>query len=176
MALLAPVVTVGAFVGLQYNAAPHELAPLRLEKRVASGPYAGLLTTPAKDQFLTEVAHDVAEIASRGSCNVLFYYDFPAGYLLTTATPQTNSAFLYSREPHLGLYGPRLLDYYANRHEFPDVAVRLTEIPQTEQPRRPRYIASDGVDRLIRGSSYARVAHRDSYAIYVERGGPCARG
>lgn len=174
IALLAPLVSVGVFVALQYSAAPHELAPWRLDRRVASGPYAGLLTTQAKDQFMRELRQNVADVTSRGSCSILFYYDFPAGYLMTTATPETNTSFLYSREPHRHVFSPWLRAYFEDRGELPDVAVRLTEIPQTELPRRPRYVASDVLDRLIRSSSYERVVREDSYAVYVEKRGPCA--
>ena len=123
---------------------------------------------------MRELRRDVADVTSKGSCSILFYYDFPAGYLMTTATPDTNTSFLYSRESHLHVFSPWLRAYYDDRDELPDVAVRLTEIPQTELPRRPRYIASDVLDRLIRSQLYEQVLRKDSYAVFVERRGPCA--
>jgi hypothetical protein len=161
-----------ALVVLQYSSAAHDLSPLRLHSRIESGPYAGLLTEPENDDLLAALAHDLRR-TSQKRCSILFYYTFPAGYLLTASPPDTNTAFLWDREPLRSVYDRRLLRYYTSRGEFPDVAVRLTRVPFMNRVGRPRYESGDVLDALIRGPVYEQVAATASYAIYARRTGPC---
>lgn len=171
--LLACLVPLAALVVLQYSAAAHDESPLRLHTRVGSGPYAGLLTAPENEELLGALDRDLRR-TSHTRCGVLFYYTFPAGYLLTASPPETNTAFLWDREPLRSVYDRRLLRYYARRDEFPDVAVRLTRVPFMARVGRPRYEPDDPLDALIRGRRYERLTGNASYAIYARRAGPCA--
>lgn len=64
-----------------------------LTARVTSGPYKGLFTTPSKKAYLDAMARDIATYA-RGD-RVLFFYDFPAGYLIAQKRPLAASAWIF---------------------------------------------------------------------------------
>jgi hypothetical protein len=170
---LPPLVAVGALVVLQFSSAFHDRSPLRLHTRIASGAYAGLLTTPETARLVTTLTRDLQH-TSDSRCNVLFYYDFPAGFLLSLSKPYTNTVWLSDLESLRTLFVPRLLKYYATIGRTPDVAVRIRRIPFLVRAARPRYQPGDALDALVMSPRYERVARRNSYSIYVRRSGPCA--
>jgi hypothetical protein len=63
-----------------------------LTARFERGPYAGLLTSPRKRAFVAELGRDVGSLPRQ--CRIVFLNDFPAGYLLTSARPDTNTAWI----------------------------------------------------------------------------------
>jgi hypothetical protein len=176
-ALVAPslvcLVPLAVLLGLQLSSASlHDRSPFRLHSRIENGPYAGLFTGPETKALLTALPRDLNHTTS-AQCTILFYYGFPAGYLLTKRPPLTNTAFLSDREVIKRIYGSRLRKYYATRHRLPDLAVRLTRLPYL--PRgQPRYLPNDPIDALVLGSSYERVAATPAYGIYARRGGLCS--
>jgi hypothetical protein len=60
---------------------------------VSEGPYAGLFTTPETKAALAAVSADLHREA-RGE-RVLFYYDFPAGYLIAYRRPLVTSPWTF---------------------------------------------------------------------------------
>jgi hypothetical protein len=175
--LVAPslvcLVPLAVLVGLQLSSASlHDRSPFRLHSRIESGPYAGLVTGPETKALLTALPRDLKRTTST-RCTILFYYGFPAGYLLTKRPPLTNTAFLSDREVIKRIYGSRLRKYYANRRRLPDLAVRLTRLPYLARGR-PEYLPDDPIDALVLGPSYERVAATPAYGIYARRGGLCS--
>src|SRR5690349_6650264 len=63
-----------------------------LTARVEHGPFAGLLTSPRKSAFIDKIGRDVGALPRE--CSIVFLNDFPAGYLLTKARPDTNAAWI----------------------------------------------------------------------------------
>jgi hypothetical protein len=171
-AMLAPVAIL---LALQWSATHFDGRPFTLTHWVARGPFAGLVTSAEKQRYLYLLAADLKPIASP-SCGILFYYNFPAGYLLTSAVPETNAAWLLAREPQRSRYRVRLLSYYRMRNKLPDIAVRMISIPSPgSSTPRPTYLPSDPLDQLIRGRLYRQVEATPEYAIYVRRASACDR-
>jgi hypothetical protein len=170
--LYVSLVPLIALVALQFGSANHDESPLSLTTRIGSGPYAGLLTTSANANFLDSLTHGLEQTTSP-QCGVLFYYDLPAGYLLTDRPPDTNTAFLYDYKSFTGVYDPALLDYYAENGGLPDVAVRVTRIPAYVGTGRPHYARNDQLDKVFEGPAYKLAKRTGSYAIYTRRRQPC---
>ena len=146
----------------------------RLHARVASGPYAGLLTSYGKRAFLTRLQSDLEPLPS--SCRIAFFNDFPAGYLLTRAQPDTNSTWTFSvSQANTRSYQSALVGYY-RRRGYPDVAVVMHRIPYAPDqgsrlehytPRAPLLVA-------LRRQRFTLVRRRPDYAIYVRPSGGCS--
>jgi hypothetical protein len=171
--VLGPVLAILAVgVALQYSYVYRDSGLSHLTSRVDTGAYAGLLTTPDKHRFLIGLEGALGEI-SGPRCRILFYDDFPAGYLLGHGRAYTNRPWI------LDVVGPReasyerlLLDYYAKRRTLPDVAVRVNRFPGPDMAA-PIYRASDPLERLFTGRRYVIVSQRDDYRISMRTGSTC---
>jgi hypothetical protein len=142
----------------------------RLDTRIAGGPYAGMYTTPARRRFVATMTSDLRRLSPSG-CRILFYDEFPAGYLLSNSRSYTDAVFLFDVRSGRPAYRRRLLDYYRAHGGLPDVAVRMTEVPGVG---RPAYVRADPLDRLLRqGDRYRVGVERRGYTIYLRRGGAC---
>jgi hypothetical protein len=146
-----------------------------LSARVQSGPYAGLQTTPWKRTWIGRLQHDLERYES--VCTILFFDDFPAGYLLSEARPDTNGAWVATVAPQLERpYQDELLRYYRGRG-YPDVVVVMRRIPYTRHTGRTElYATRDPLLRAIRSSAYRLALWRRPYAIYRRAAAPCSQG
>lgn len=64
-----------------------------LTAKVTEGPYKGLFTSPRRKAWLASVTADIREHA-KGE-RALFFYDFPAGYLIANKRPIVTSAWIF---------------------------------------------------------------------------------
>jgi len=144
-----------------------------LSARVDGGPYAGLFTSHRKLAFLDQLRTDVGRLPKR--CRIVFLDDFPAGYLLTSATPDTNETWTAAVAPAaLVSYRNALLRYY--RHDgFPDVVVLMQRIPFAPpgSARLEHYHPTDPILQALRTHSFQLVANRFDYRVYAS-GAACA--
>ncbi len=68
-----------------------------LTERVNEGPYKGLYTTADRKRSLALMSADILNLAQSG--RTLFYYDFPAGYLIANRRPLVASTWIFAMEP-----------------------------------------------------------------------------
>ncbi len=137
------------------------------------GPYAGLVTSRAKQAFLTGLGRELDQVGS--GCTISFFNDFPAGYLLTAARPDTDAVWTATVPGRLTFaYHGDLVAYYRS-HGFPDVVVEMRRIPfdPPRTSRREHYAATDPLIAAIRTHGYRAVAQRLDYVVY--RAAPAAR-
>jgi hypothetical protein len=147
-----------------------------LSATVDSGAYAGIRTSPNKKLFLEEFERDLARIGPR--CRIVFFRDFPAGYLLSRSTPDTNSAWIATvPEAKTDAYQQTFVDYW-RRHGFPDVAVVVSRIPYEARrsARFERYRSHTPLVRLVRSPSYRLLSSHFNYTMYERRGSTCGIG
>jgi len=117
-----------------------------LRHRIASGAFAGICTTEAKAQLLATLQRDLQRY---GNATILFYYDFPAGYLLAPQlTPQTTSVWTMRSLPPKG--------------PWPEVLVRIRSI-------RHSATHSETYDEYPAVSGYRTDVLRPNYEILVRR-------
>ena len=119
----------------------------------------GLLTSGEKRAFLERLALDLAGVTE--PCRILFFKDFPAGYLLTRARPDTNGAWI------TGPHQDALLRYYRG-HGFPDVVVVMKRIPYAApgSARIEHYRPHEPLLAAVRARPYRLVVARADYLIY----------
>jgi hypothetical protein len=137
-----------------------------LDTRVASGPYAGLFTSRAKDAFLVRFDRDLRGVGA--GCTIAFFNDFPAGYLLTAARPDTSAVWTATVPGRLTFaYHDDLVRYYLS-HGFPDVVVEMQRIPfaPPRSSRHEHYAAADPLILAIADHGYRATARRLDYTVY----------
>ena len=145
----------------------------KLTARVTTGPYAGLETTPWKLGWLGRLRSDLASVGP--NCTISFFNDFPAGYLLTEARPDTNDAWVATVARSLvRTYQDELIGYF-RRHSYPDVAVVVRRIPYTRNSGRSNYYwGNEPLVNVLRPPAYRLVRYRRGYSIFERSGTPCA--
>jgi hypothetical protein len=147
-----------------------------LNARIASGPWAGLSTTTAKRAFLERLTEDLADATPY--CGILFFNDFPGGYLVTRARPATNSTWITgvpkSKTPS---WRRELADYY-RRHAVPDVVVKMKVIPYDPPGtvRREAYARGSTPLDVLGPKRYVEELIRRDYVVYRRRGAACPAG
>ncbi len=164
---VAPVLVTLCFL-LVFEAVPvYRDGPIStLDARVESGAFAGLLTNGRKQAFLARLHADVGALVP--SCRILFFDDFPAGYLLTRARADTTSVWVHGRSRE------ELLLRSYGRRRFPDVVVELRRIPYTETTQRSeRYRSTQPLLRMLRAHGYRLVVRRADYLVYRRRSPAC---
>lgn len=125
-----------------------------LVDRITWGPYAGIKTSAEKKVFLKQASKDILSQV-RPSDTVLFYSDFPAGYLIANNRPATNSVWLSTLGPKpTGLEST--LKYYNKTGTKPDV------IFMTKKSAKFRGLLDD----IVNGNEYQKVFEGDFCNIY----------
>jgi hypothetical protein len=147
-----------------------------LSATVSSGPYAGLQTSLNKKLFLEQFERDLARIGPR--CRIVFLKDFPAGYLLTKAKADTNSAWIATvAVKKTRAYQQTLLRYWRGQG-LPDVAVVITRIPYESRrlARIERYRAGTPLVHLVHSSAYRLISSHYNYVMYERSDSTCGVG
>ncbi len=162
----SPLLVVGVLLLLGIVPVYRDAPLSRLGTQLSGGPYAGLFTSDRKESFLAGLSHDLAGVDAH--CTIAFFADFPAGYLLTAAQPDTNAVWIATVSARLTApYHEDLVDFY-RRHGFPDVVVVMHRIPFAP-PSRARietYAASDPLLLALRDHAYRLTARRLDYLVY----------
>jgi hypothetical protein len=121
-----PLVVLGLFAAITCTSIYRDAPPLELTDRVKRGPFAGLYTTAERNALIQDMSQALTSASQPGE-RVLFFYNFPAGYLLTDLPCASNCSWQNKIDNPQWLGHHRALEYYWSdpRHQ-PVVIVQLT--------------------------------------------------
>ena len=131
----------------------------QLTERISAGPYRGFFTTPAKAKYLDGITRDIQRLDNKEG-RVLFY-EFPAGYLLTSMRPAANSAWI--RTESLGK------NYYARYYRDHLSPLNLVFVFHTVDlgfPSPVTYNENDPLVALLRQTHHL-ILHRWNYDVFA---------
>jgi hypothetical protein len=145
-------------------------APLdRLTVQMSSGPFAGIYTTPDKKAFLEELRADILEVSQRHS-SVLFFDDFPSGYLFSGLIPRTPTVWFLPSCTWLNYDRSILSSYYAGGRALPDVVFEMTTAKwRTFEPQPVPGAKRDPILDRFRSPPYVELKKRKEYRIYFRK-------
>ncbi len=120
----------------------------QLTERVRSGPFRGLDTIPAKAGFITDLQRELARHERRDG-RIIFFHDFPAGFLFTRMRPALNTVW-----PVDFVDQSFYLEAYKQRRNGAGLGVKMRQFPGRIFPvRGGRTTALEGEvennDRLL---------------------------
>lgn len=128
-----------------------------LTHQVTSGPYAGLWTLKDTAQASAELETTVKRYVLPGD-RVMFFDDFPAGYLYTTARPAVNTLWLSRSDNRPGVAANYTLAYWRATGNVPDVVFRYLH--------REHYRHGHIVWRYVQPPRYLQVAHLGRFDVF----------
>ncbi len=138
-----------------------------LHEKITSGSFKGLYTTPEKSNFLLALQKDVASTSTQNK-SILFFDDFPAGYLLSTMKPHTNTIWLFPTGSFPKFTKSLTLAYFQNSNHLPDVIVKIIGVADNSQNFHPfQYQKNDSFLEFIQ-QHYHPSIQRENYVIYLK--------
>ena len=136
---------------------------------LTSGPYAGLFTSPERAEFLNQLQSDINE-STRGAKSIIFYDEFPMGYLMTDLFPATRTLWMHTLRESYNVKG-YIRSYYFDTKNRPDVIFRFNYYlidgkkhwvtPEQFKPYEDVFW-----DYLPREAEYTEVLKRDAYSVF----------
>jgi hypothetical protein len=166
IAFLASIVLV--FVYYQYTTVYNDGRLQDLTQQVTVGPYKYLMTAPIKANFAEQITQDVRYLADdEGVASVAFFYEFPAGYLLTTLHPAVNTVWLFYPKTS-NTSSVRILERrYSDLRNRPDLLVRMKGFINPDGSMSVlRPFPGYPLEVLITDGSYFPVISRKEYDIF----------
>ena len=141
--------------------------------RFTSGGLAGIGTTWERHQFLAQIQEDLNSAKPRAT-TVLFYNEFPMGYLMSDLQPATLTMFLHT----LRESGPPIQafyrDYYSNPANRPDIFVRFRYfveegVKKSVEPEQFKPNEDVFWDFLPSTGDYVVYRDRDAYTVFKKK-------
>jgi hypothetical protein len=168
-ALLAFV--VGALVVLtfaNYQFIYREGSIRSLTTLVRSGPFAGLRTHFHKAKFVEDLSRDL-QLFKGHAKSVIFFDDFPAGYLFLDLPRHAQSVWTPGNGPWLHFDRNFIVRYYTNAEMLPDLVVHVTAYPiRRDEIFRNVSDEPDPLLGIFRKSPYIHVLENSFYSIYLK--------
>jgi len=131
-----------------------------------TGAYAGLRTTDGKVAFLQQLRSDI-EPTPGSMKGIMFYDNFPAGYILSELPSRTNTAWTFQFVGRKRVrYRQLLLRYYAS-HAPPGEVVEMHQIPQGSSALKEIHDAEDPLATFVR-RRYKKIVQRRDYIVFAQ--------
>jgi hypothetical protein len=140
-----------------------------LNTRITAGPFFGLYTTREKSNYLSELTDDLRHYGEKHK-RILIYDRLPAGFLLTSLRPATDTCLLFPwmRYPEVKRrYGT--LEYYERYNIEPDIVIKVLGIYEASYAQLRLSYSGDPLNSFVESNRYEKVLEKKDYVIYRRR-------
>lgn len=164
--LIIPIIVALTLQYFNYSFTYEDAPSSQLNTKILSGPFAGIYTLQETQNFSNQLESDIAQL-SEANQRILFFDDFPAGYLFTNMKPASNSVWLFSKELFSGVDRNATLNYYRSEKIWPGLIVKILNVPSATFTV-PQLLYSENQDDPLNGllQSYKVILTRPDYVIY----------
>lgn len=136
-----------------------------LKYLIDKGPFKGIFTTLEKKELLDSVYADIKELEKNGK-NVLFYDDFPAGYLFTSMRAASPTLWIFTPHLYKTLDRESVIKYIKDRR-MPDYIFRMNGILLDSQNFIEReYLPNEPIDKLVYSDAFTPIIARKWYTVF----------
>jgi hypothetical protein len=164
-----PILVVSILVFFQYTSVYRDDSIAELNTRVITGPYSGIFTTVEKNEYLTRLSEDLYHVYNPG-LKVLFFDNFPAGYLLTPMIPATNTCWLLPLHIYPTLNRHAIIDYYNKNNIRPDIIIKMKKVFYTKEwSDELVYPPNDSLNNMVESKKYKEILSSKNYSIFQKK-------
>ena len=169
IAFLAGILFV--LIYYQYATVYNDQTLRNLTQQVTTGPYKYLLTTPVKAAFAEQITQDVrASVVDNGINSAVFYFEFPAGYLLTSLHPAINTVWLFYPKTSNSVPTRVLERRYRELRNWPDMLVKMKGFVTPDGSISVNVpLLGHPLESLLSSGNYFPLISRNEYVIYRRR-------
>ncbi|MEW6685272.1 MAG: hypothetical protein AB1393_03585 [Candidatus Edwardsbacteria bacterium] len=173
--IVLPTLVLFMLLNFQYSILYRDDNIQDLKTKVESGPFRGLYTSKEKNDYLTVLCDDIKAVSRPGD-KILFYDRFPAGYLLTSMLPATNTVWLQPISYFPNLKRQDVINYYQKNNIEPDLVVRMKKVFYSKMSTDYlSYPSQDSLNSMIESNRYQAIVLREDYTIYRKAIGSSTR-
>jgi hypothetical protein len=151
---------VFGFCSNQYYSVYRAPNTTQLTAMVPGGPFAGLYTLESTQRYEEQLRSDIQTYVPRDAF-VLFFNDYPAPYLMTSARPAAQALWLSRSDDRLRPQANPITRWWRTTGRYPDVAFRFMNARYGKYPVVAAYIAAP---------RYRLVLKRTYYEVWVRQG------
>lgn len=161
------ILFISIFLVFQYSSVYRDDKIAELHAKVESGPYSGLYTTEEKKKYIDDLTSDIKSVV-RPHDRILVFDNFPAGYLLSSIRPATNTLWLNPTSWYPNVNRQATIDYFQKNNIEPDIAVKIKKLfTRKNEIYNLVYPESDPINNMIKCPEYREFLSQESYTIYL---------
>lgn len=137
----------------------------QLPEKITKGVFSGIYTTQEKKNYYETLQKTIVDY-SQNNKSILFFDDFPLGYLMTRLIPATNSTWTVSLQRYPNYKRSALIDYQQNNQLTPDLIVKIIGVAENpdEAAYSYKYALNDPLNALIK--QYKIIFSNNQYLIF----------
>jgi hypothetical protein len=174
LSLVTMVIPVTIFVHKIVQTGQFDEGSLGIElEMMTEGPFAGLVTSPQRAAYFTQMLRDIETVRS-GASSILFYDEFPLGFLMSDLYPATPTVFMHGLRESFQVR-PWYRQLYSDPLMQPDVIFRFNWFPiegdrVSVHPDKFKPYEDPFWHFLPEESGlYEKVLDRDSYEVFKRK-------
>src|SRR4029079_1423960 len=132
--------------------------------QIKSGPFHWIYTSPEKADYLANISKDIHRVENKNG--KIVFFDFPAGYLISSMRPGVNSGWIRDVSRGKDFY----LRYYKEHMTKDDLVFKVQWLTHEKNKAQfIRYFPDDVFSKFI-DETHHRVLSREDYVVFSPNG------
>lgn len=166
---IPPLLAVAILLFFQYSSVYRDDKISDLRVKIENGPYKELYTSEEKNNYIKNMQDDIDKYLQLND-KILFYDNFPAGYLFNNTRAATNTVWTFPLYQYVGVNRQSTIDYYKKNNIEPDIVVKIIYLYiNKEETQNILYLKNDPLNNMIESSKYGEVLSTRDYKIFRKK-------